>query len=202
MSQNPDLVGRLFSAKIIELALANFPGWTGRSGVVPSGPYIEYWPALVDSKFIKEKVHFDGKTMEVIPTSQLDFEEVYYQKEPAEVKQITENPDTEIFFGDIFGTRSGDKGGCANLGVWSKNPEAYGFLFDYLTVDKLKELLPDLKSFEIDRFELSNILSLNFYIHGILQDGVSSSTRMDGQAKSLGEYLRAKKINVPKIILK
>ena len=72
MSQNPDLVGRLFSAKIIELALANFPGWTGRSGVVPSGPYIEYWPALVDSKFIKEKVHFDGKTMEVIPTSQLD----------------------------------------------------------------------------------------------------------------------------------
>ncbi len=202
MSQNPDLVGRLFSAKIIELALANFPGWTGRSGVVPSGPYIEYWPALVNSKFIKEKVHFDGKIMEVIPTSQLDFEEVYYQKEPAEVKQITENPDTEIFFGDIFGTRSGDKGGCANLGVWSKNPEAYGFLFDFLTVDKLKELLPDLKSFEIDRFELPNILSLNFYIHGILQDGVSSSTRMDGQAKSLGEYLRAKKINVPKIILK
>ena len=202
MSQNSDLVGRLFSAKIIELALANFPGWTGRSGVVPSGPYIEYWPALVGSKFIKEKVHFDGKTTEVIPTSQLDFEEVYYQKEPAEVKQITENPDTEIFFGDIFGTRSGDKGGCANLGVWSKNPEAYGFLFDYLTVGKLKELLPDLKSFEIDRFELPNILSLNFYIHGILQDGVSSSTRMDGQAKSLGEYLRAKKINVPKIILK
>ena len=202
MSQNPDLVGRLFSAKIIELALANFPGWTGRSGVVPSGPYIEYWPALVDSKYIKEKVHFDGKTMEVIPTSQLDFEEVYYQKEPSEVKKITENPDTEIFFGDIFGTRSGDKGGCANLGVWSKNPEAYGFLFDYLTVDKLKELLPDLKSFEIDRFELPNILSLNFYIHGILQDGVSSSTRMDGQAKSLGEYLRAKKINVPKVILK
>ena len=202
MSEDPDLVGRLFSAKITELALANFPGWTGRSGVVPSGPYIEYWPALVDSKFIKEKVHFDSKTMEVIPTSQLDFEEVFYQKEPVEVKKIVETPDTEIFFGDLFGTRSGDKGGCANLGVWSKNPEAYGYLFDFLTIDKLKELLPDLKPFEIDRFELPNILSLNFYIHGILQDGVSSSTRMDGQAKSLGEYLRAKKINVPKKILK
>jgi hypothetical protein len=202
MSEDPDLVGRLFSAKIIELALANFPGWTGRNGVVPSGPYIEYWPALVDSKFIKEKVHFDSKTMEVIPTSQLDFEEVFYQKEPVEVKKIVEKPDTEIFFGDLFGTRSGDKGGCANLGVWSKNPEAYGYLFNFLTIDKLKELLPDLKPFEIDRFELPNILSLNFYIHGILQDGVSSSTRMDGQAKSLGEYLRAKKINVPKIILK
>ena len=66
----------------------------------------------------------------MVRPSQLDFEEVYYQKEPAEVKQIAENPDTEIFFGDIFGTRSGDKGGCANLGVWSKTSEAYGFLFD------------------------------------------------------------------------
>jgi hypothetical protein len=201
MSKDSDLVGRLFSAKIIELALANFPGWTGRSGVVPNGPYIEYWPALVDSKHIKEKIFVDGKVLEILPTSQLDFEEVYYQKEPTEVKKITEKPDKEIFFGEIFGTRSGDKGGCANLGVWSKNTDTYGFLYDFLTVKKLKELLPDLESFEIDRFDLPNILSLNFYIHGILQDGVSSSTRMDGQAKSLGEYLRAKKISIPKIIL-
>ena len=201
MSKDSDLVGRLFSAKIIELALANFPGWTGRSGVVPNGPYIEYWPALVDSKHIKEKIFVDGKVLEILPTSQLDFEEVYYQKEPTEVKKITEKPDKEIFFGEIFGTRSGDKGGCANLGVWSKNIDTYGFLYDFLTVNKLKELLPDLEPFEIDRFDLPNILSLNFYIHGILQDGVSSSTRMDGQAKSLGEYLRAKKISIPKTIL-
>ena len=201
MSKDSDLVGRLFSAKIIELALANFPGWTGRSGVVPNGPYIEYWPALVDSKHIKEKIFVDGKVLEILPTSQLDFEEVYYQKEPTEVKKITEKPDKEIFFGEIFGTRSGDKGGCANLGVWSKNIDTYGFLYDFLTVKKLKELLPDLEPFEIDRFDLPNILSLNFYIHGILQDGVSSSTRMHGQAKSLGEYLRAKKISIPKTIL-
>ena len=69
-------------------------------------------------------------------------------------------------------------------------------------VKKLKELLPDLESFEIDRYELPNIFSLNFYVHGILQEGVSSSTRMDGQAKSLGEYLRAKKINLPLQLLK
>jgi len=70
-----------------------------------------------------------------------------------------------------------------------------------LTVEKIKELLPDLKEFEIDRYELPNILSLNFYVHGILQDGVSSSTRLDGQAKSLGEYLRAKNIEVPEFLI-
>ena len=202
MSPNPDLVGRLFNAKIIELALANFPGWTGRSGVVPSGAYIEYWPALVNSKYIKEHIHIDGKVIDVIPTSQMDLEEKYYQKVPYENNKLDINNFKEEYFGKIFGTRSGDKGGCANLGVWAKSQDAYSFLFEFLTVKKLKELMPDLDEFQIDRYELPNILSLNFYVHGILQDGVSSSTRMDGQAKSLGEYLRAKKINFPEQLLK
>ena len=202
MSSNPDLVGRLFNAKIIELALANFPGWTGRSGVVPSGAYIEYWPALVNSKYIKEHIHIDGKVIDVIPTSQMNLEEKYYQKVPYENNKLDVNNFKEEYFGKIFGTRSGDKGGCANLGVWAKSQDAYSFLFEFLTVKKLKELMPDLDEFQIDRYELPNILSLNFYVHGILQDGVSSSTRMDGQAKSLGEYLRAKKINFPEQLLK
>ena len=185
-SDNPELVGRMFSAKITELGLANLPGWTGRGGT-PSGAYIEYWPALVDSKFIKENVYFEGKKTEIIPTSQLDFEETYYQKEPYENKLPEINKTQIIPFGRLYGTRSGDKGGCANLGVWAKTEEAYAYLFDLLTVEKLKELLPDLAEYKIDRFELPNILSLNFYVHGILQDGVSSSTRLDGQAKSLGE---------------
>ncbi len=201
MSSNPDLVGRLFNAKIIELALANFPGWTGRSGVVPNGAYIEYWPALVNSKYIKEHIHIDGKVIDVIPTSQLDLEEKYYQKVPYENNKLDVSNFKEEYFGKIFGTRSGDKGGCANLGVWAKSQDAYSFLFEFLTVKKLKELMPDLDEFQIDRYELPNILSLNFYVHGILQDGVSSSTRMDGQAKSLGEYLRAKKINFPEQLL-
>ena len=199
-SDNPELVGRMFSAKITELGLANLPGWTGRGGT-PSGAYIEYWPALVDSKFIKENVYFEGKKTEIIPTSQLGFEETYYQKEPYENKLPEINKTQIIPFGRLYGTRSGDKGGCANLGVWAKTEEAYAYLFDLLTVEKLKELLPDLAEYKIDRFELPNILSLNFYVHGILQDGVSSSTRLDGQAKSLGEYLRAKNIEAPEFLI-
>jgi len=202
MSSNPDLVGRIFNAKIVELALANFPGWTGRSGVVPNGAFIEYWPTLVDSKYIKERIHVDDKVIEVIPTSQLGLEEKYYQKVPYVNPKLKTEELREDFFGRIFGTRSGDKGGCANLGVWAKTEDSYSFLFDFLTVEKLKELLPDLETFKIDRYELPNIFSLNFYVHGILQEGVSSSTRMDGQAKSLGEYLRAKKINFPAQLLK
>ena len=200
-SKDQNLVGRLFSAKIIELALANIPGFFARGGVKPSGPVIVYWPSLVNSKHIKEKVHIDGKEIEVIPTSQLELDEIYYQKEPIKIKKIKKEDEKQIYFGEIYGTRSGDKGGCANLGVWAKNSDSFAFLHNFLTVKKLKELLPDLNQFKVERFELANINSLNFYIHDILQDGISSNDKKDGQAKSLGEYLRAKKIKVPQSII-
>ena len=200
-SKDQNLVGRLFSAKIIELALANIPGFFAQGGVKSSGPVIIYWPALVNSKHIKEKVHIDGEEIEVIPTSQLELEEIYYQKEPIKIKKIKKEDEKEIYFGEIYGTRSGDKGGCANLGVWAKNANSFAFLYDFLTVKKLKELLPDLNQYKIERFELANINSLNFYIHDILQDVVSSNDKKDGQAKSLGEYLRAKKVKVPQSII-
>ena len=200
-SMNADLVGRLFSAKIIELALANIPGFFAQGGVKSSGPVIVYWPALIDSKHIKEKVYIEDKEIEIIPTSQMDFEDIYYQRDPIEIEEIEIKDEENIYFGDLYGTRSGDKGGCANIGVWAKNSKSFAFLSKYLSEEKLKELLPDLKDFKIERFELSNINSLNFYIHGILEDGVSSNNRKDSQAKSLGEYLRAKIIKVPKEIL-
>ena len=200
-SMNQELVGRLFSAKIIELALANIPGFFAQTSPKSSGPVIVYWPALINSKYIKERVHVDGKEIEIIPTSQLGLEEIYYQREPIKIDDIKSSSHSEIFFGDLFGTRSGDKGGCANLGVWAKNNTTFSFLYNFLTIEKIKELMPDLSKYEIERFALPNINSLNFYIHDILQDGVSSNNRKDSQAKSLGEYLRAKKILVPNEIL-
>ena len=201
-SKDPDLVGRLFSAKIVELSLANYPGFFAQGGVKASGPVIVYWPALVESKHIKEVVHLNDEVFEITPTSELGLDNIYYQKEPIDILPCPEDELETIAFGRIFGTRSGDKGGCANLGVWAKTDMAFSFLSSYLSVKKLKDLLPDLSEFKIERYDLPNIKSLNFYIHGILEDGISSNNRKDGQAKSLGEYLRAKHIEVPKILKK
>ena len=201
-SRDQKLVGRIFTAKIIELALANIPGFAARDMSGSGGsPYVVHWPALVDSKHIRERVHLAGSEVEILPTSQMDLEEIYYQKVPVDVPAAPGGETAPLPFGRLFGTRSGDKGGCANLGVWAKTDAAYGFLYEFLTVDKLKELLADTADYEIERFELPNIRALNFYIRGILGEGVSSSTRVDGQAKSLGEYLRAKHIEVPKSLI-
>jgi hypothetical protein len=114
---------------------------------------------------------------------------------------VQKGPMVKAPMGKVFATRSGDKGGNANLGVWAKTPEAFAFLREFLTPEKLKELLPDCAPYEIERFELANLLAINFYIHGILGDGVAASTRSDPQAKTLGEYLRAKLIEMPESII-
>jgi len=199
-SKDPKRVGRLFAAKATELAIANYPGFYGRAPATSSGPVIEHWPALIDSRHIVERVHLNGTVTEVRPTSQLGLDPVGYQAPPAAVGLPPDGPAVRIPFGRLFGARSGDKGGTANVGVWARTDEAYAFLHNFLTVDRLKQLLPDMAGYPIERHELPNLLAVNFVIRGLLGDGVAAATRTDGQAKSLGEYLRAKIIEAPQAL--
>lgn len=101
--------------------------------------------------------------------------------------------------GTIVGARSGDKGGDANLGVWVRTEQQYEWLKDFLTTARLKELLPE--AGEVDRYELPNLKALNFVLHGLLGEGVASSTRFDPQAKALGEWLRSREAEIPEALL-
>jgi len=196
-SSDQGKVGRIFQAKVIELALSNIPGYTARPGGASGAAFMVHWPALIDGKHIVESVYIDGEVTQVLPTNQLDLTPVNHQSVAPAVAPASTRDTVRLPLGRLFGTRSGDKGGNANVGVWAKTDEAYSFLYEFLTVEKLKELLPDTAQFEINRYEMANIKSLNFNIKGILGQGVAASTRVDGQAKSLGEYLRAKYIDVP-----
>ena len=103
--------------------------------------------------------------------------------------------------GRICGARSGDKGGNANVGIWTRDPAAYPWLRDYLTVDRLRALLPECAALEVRRYELPNLSALNFVIVGLLGEGVAASTRPDPQAKGLGEYLRSRTVDIPAALL-
>ncbi len=103
--------------------------------------------------------------------------------------------------GRVMGARSGDKGGTANLGVWVRDDAAYTWLASYLTVARLQELLPECAALPVQRHELPNIRAMNFVIPGLLGEGVASSTRADPQAKGLGEWLRARVVDIPSDLL-
>ncbi|PNH77223.1 hypothetical protein VD0001_g299 [Verticillium dahliae] len=51
--------------------------------------------------------------------------------------------------------------------------------------------------YQIERCEFVNLQAVHFVIKGILQDGVSSSNVLDGFAKSMGEFVRARVIEMP-----
>jgi hypothetical protein len=87
------------------------------------------------------------------------------------------------------------------VGVWVESDEAFDWLSRGLTVDKFKELLPETKEYDVVRFELPNIRALNFVVHGLLGEGVAAGTRQDPQAKGLGEWLRARHVNIPLSLL-
>tara|TARA_Y100000766_G_scaffold216173_1_gene188046 strand:+ start:67 stop:864 length:798 start_codon:yes stop_codon:yes gene_type:complete len=200
-SDDPKKLGRLFSAKVTELGLAGIPGNTGRGAAgFNGGPAIIHWPTLIDSQLVTEKLHIDGKTEEVLPTQRLGLEDIFYQETPVKLSPAPTGETVKVPFGRLFGTRSGDKGGNANCGVWALTDDSYSFLHEFLTVEKLKALCPDLAAYDIERFELPNLKALNFYIKGILGTGAASNHRIDKQAKSMGEYLRAKMIDVPESI--
>ena len=194
-------VGRAFSNALTEIGLASIPGLYG-VGAGPSAgtPYGVYRPALVPAELVPSHVHLLGAPTTVVdsvaPTDEVTVVPLAGPSLPAPV-----GPTERVAFGRVIGTRSGDKGGNANLGVFTRSDAAWAWLDDFLTIDVLRELLPETAELRIDRHRLASIRSLNFLIHGLLEEGVASSTRQDGQAKSLGEWLRARHVDVPLALL-
>lgn len=201
--KDPDAakVGRAFSNRAIEMALAHYPGFHMTSPPTEESPYAVYWPALVPSELIEQVAHVEGEEIKITPVLPPSRPVEVHVPAPA-LPPAPSGPTQRAPLGRLFGTRSGDKGGNANLGVWARSPEAYAWLAVTLTPERLKQLLPECRGLAVERYLLPNILALNFVIKGLLGDGVSSSTRSDPQAKSLGEYLRAKVVEIPTAQLK
>ena len=97
--------------------------------------------------------------------------------------------------------RSGDKGGSANVGVWVRTEEQWRWLANTLTVELLKQLLPETAVLPVTRHLLPNLRAMNFVIEGILGQGVAYQARFDPQAKGLGEWLRSRHVDIPERLL-
>jgi len=189
-----------FSAALVELALASIPGFSATAPPGKGSQTVVHWPSLVSAEHIEQQVAVGGQDYRVPARIKGEAAAEAAPLAP-EIPPVPRGNTVRAPLGRAFAARSGDKGGNANLGVWGRTPEAYAFLQQFLTTEKLRELLPDCAPYEIERYELPNLLAVNFYIRGLLGDGVAASIRSDPQAKTLGEYLRAKIIEMPESII-
>ena len=98
---------------------------------------------------------------------------------------------------DIACTRSGDKGDSSNIGVVFEYLEVYEWAEKNITSDLVKSHLSGIATAKVDRYELPNLLALNFIIKESLQGGGSDTLLHDAQGKTHGQLLLLLKLDVP-----
>lgn len=193
---DPANVGRQFSSAAVELALASYPGFTSTAPPGNGQIYGVFHPAFVPATEVAHvAVHADGSRTDIAPASEtLDLAPVA----PPELPSAESFGETRrVPLGRIAGARSGDKGGSANVGLWVRRDDHWRWLAHTLTVDKLRELLPETADLEVTRHLLPRLRAVNFVIEGILGQGVAYQARFDPQAKGLGEWLRSRHVDIP-----
>jgi hypothetical protein len=166
-------------------------------------PYVKYFPALIRQSKIPLYVEFAGERKGFNVPARLDSTCGAIPPQRSYEPQNTFNSSSNAIrrpLGDLVFARSGDKGGNANVGFWVRDRSAWPWLQAFLTSAKLVELLGDdwAESYSVERCEFPNLWAVHFVVKGILQDGVSSSSVLDGFGKSFGEFLRARLVALPK----
>jgi hypothetical protein len=200
---DPRKVGKPFTAPVVESALGSFPGMFPTAPPADGAPFGVFWPTTVAAAAVEQVVTLDGKEIARIPegglggTTAAPLPHERVGPEPVGF----DGPARRVPLGSIAGARSGDKGGNANIGVWTPDPAAYPWLLSLLTPTRVEQLLPEAEGLAIDVFALPNLHAVNIVIHGLLGRGVSDSTRLDPQAKGLAEQLRARLVDVPEALL-
>jgi hypothetical protein len=223
---DPHVVGKAFTAPLVELALASYPGFTLTAPPAPGTPYGVYRPAFVDRSAVSEKVWLDGSPLpretrspSLRPAPDEGGGDTRSLRSPAvpepKHRPLRPAPSSGSLpasgrtrrapLGVIVHARSGDKGGDANLGLWAVDaadrPDRVAWLLDLVTPERVRRLVPEAADLEVEVFALPNLGGVNVVIHGLLGEGVAASSRFDPQAKALGEWVRSRYVEIPEVLL-
>ena len=93
--------------------------------------------------------------------------------------------------------RSGDKGDGSNVGVLAYDERGFEILRAQLTPERVKAHFGALVRGKVERFELPNLLALNFILHDSLGGSGSASIKTDAQGKTHGMALLRIEVEVP-----
>ncbi|MGW4302191.1 acyclic terpene utilization AtuA family protein [Streptomyces sp. NPDC004646] len=198
---DPQVVGRALSGAAIELALASYPGFHVLAPPGKGDPYGVFEGVYVPHGAVDHiAVLPDGRRIHVAPPQDTrDLDDV---PDPVLPEPLPPGgPTRRAPLGLLAGARSGDKGGDANVGVWARSDDAWRWLAHELTVDRFRELIPEARDLPVTRHVLPHLRALNFVVTGILGAGVAARHRFDPQAKALGEWLRARHVDIPEGLL-
>jgi hypothetical protein len=186
------------SAAAVATGLAGYPGLYLTGPPARAKAYSVFWPTLLPRELFPQRVVVDGQTLAVPdPDTRVGIASPSSEPTLPPLSGRTERPTSRAPLGRVVGTRSGDKAGNATLGVWARDDAGFAWLSEWLTDERLRSLVPEAEALEIRPWWLPNLRAVGFTIVGLLGRGVAANLALDGQAKGLGEYLRAKWVDIP-----
>jgi hypothetical protein len=107
----------------------------------------------------------------------------------------------KVELGRIAHARSGDKGDASNVGLIADSPALYDVIRREVTAGRVREHFRGICRGEVERFEVPNLLALNFLLHDALGGGGTASLLTDAQGKTHGQGLLRMEIDVPAELL-
>jgi hypothetical protein len=98
---------------------------------------------------------------------------------------------------ELCGYRAGDKGDVADIALFADDQTTYDVIVHEVTAARVREHFGTMVSGDVTRYEVSNVLALNFVLRGALGGGGPRSLRSDALGKTLGGALVRLEIDVP-----
>ncbi len=197
-------VARL-SRAAVETALASYPGFFATTPPGPGSAASVFWPVALPAAEVPQRVSFGGSSWEVpapdpdpAPTPIREIGTIDRPKVPLAANRPTRSTP----LGRLVGARSGDKGGNATLGLWARDDDAHAWLASWWDDEHVAWLLgPDAEGCALRRWTLPNVRAVGVTVVGFLGRGVADNLRLDAQAKGLGEFVRARHLDIPEELL-
>lgn len=208
-SSDPTLVGD-FTERATQLPLGSVPGLFLRTPVPEPAPVGVHWPTLVAHDEVEHRVHVleagTDETAVTVPTTTAREPFVAVAPDAEDVGEEDWGATVPGPLGRLVGARSGGQGDNLAVGVWARpdlpDPDAvYRWLRQTLTGTRLPQLMPECYGLVVDRYSLANVRAVNFVVRGMLGRTVAEATAYDPQGKGFGEYLRARHVDLPVLLL-
>ena len=103
----------------------------------------------------------------------------------------------KIRLSELAHARSGDKGDASNVGLLANDARAYELIREQVTPERVAAHFREICRGGVDRYEVPNLLALNFILHDALGGGGTASLQNDAQGKSHGQGLLMMEIEAP-----
>jgi len=178
-------------------ALGGIPGFHGDGGGGPD-MRVDFWPGLASQSLVEQRVVMDdGRELNVSRPPMQPFRPAAAAPAAAPARRAWGGERRTVPLGSLVFARSGDKGANANLGIWCRDAASWDWVRDTLDAATVGRLLGLRQDMTVERHELPNVKGLLFVLRRYFGESGSGNIGLDPIGKGIGEFLRARHVEVP-----